>query len=173
MGNNDLLLHDTILLISNPRFTSNPCIAFPESLDYVLRALDTQDLVNSRRLYEEIIVRSRSHYRDDPEIRLQRLAAMTFLDAIHRALDVRPRSLAPNAFPPLTRHSFEFLELVLPKRLREEELSDACEMLQRLLGDGAPQWKIYTKTLSTAGWCLLNAFGYVVATAFGRGRNKV
>jgi hypothetical protein len=72
----------------------------------------------------------------------------------------------------MTRHTFEFLDVLLPKRLREEELSDAREVIHRLVSTGAPHWKICSKTFSTCAWCLLNAFGYVVATVLGRNRNK-
>lgn len=80
--------------------------------------------------------------------------------------------LPPLSMPRAAGRLFEFLELLLPKRLRDEELSDAREMVCYLVAAGAPVWKIYTKTFSTCFWCLLNALGYVVATVLGRSRNK-
>ncbi len=74
--------------------------------------------------------------------------------------------------PRTTRSLFEFLDLVLPLRLRNEELSDGREVINRLLVEGASSWKIYTKTFATCGWCLLNAVGYVIATLLGRNRTK-
>lgn len=74
--------------------------------------------------------------------------------------------------PRSVRRLFEFLDLLLPKRLREEELPDAYEVIHSLLITEAPHWKIYTKTLSTMVWCLLNAVGYVVATILGRNKAK-
>ena len=70
------------------------------------------------------------------------------------------------------QHLFQFLELFLPARITAEELSDGREMIHRLVDNEAHPWKVYAKAFSTCAWCLLNAFGYVVATVLGRTRNK-
>lgn len=87
----------------------------------------------------------------------------------------RMRSLAAPTCPSIPRATeeiFGLFDLLLPPRLRDEDLADGREVVHALVLVGAPRWKIYIKTFSTCGWCLFNAFGYVIATFLGRTKTK-
>jgi hypothetical protein len=49
------------------------------------------------------------------------------------------------------------LSLILPRRLRDEDLGDALEDLACLRRSGAPRWQLHVKVVSTVFWLSLNA----------------
>jgi hypothetical protein len=51
-----------------------------------------------------------------------------------------------------------FIELLVPKRIADEELGDAAEALLRLIEQRRPRWQVYLKVVTTIFWVLLNAF---------------
>jgi len=63
--------------------------------------------------------------------------------------------------------AFRCLELLLPRRLREEDLGDGLEDLARLRRSGAPHWQIRLKIASTVFWVLLAALHEVSTTVWG------
>lgn len=56
------------------------------------------------------------------------------------------------------RRALGFIELLIPKRVADEELGDAMEIIVRLVEQSRPAWQIYFKLASTILWVLLNAF---------------
>ena len=59
---------------------------------------------------------------------------------------------------------FGHLELIIPKRLYQEDLGDALEMIRQLVDQGRPCWQVYTKIVTSVLWVLLNAFREVAST---------
>jgi hypothetical protein len=58
------------------------------------------------------------------------------------------------------------VELLVPKRIANEELGDAMEHVCSMVERGAPRWHVYFKVLTTIFWVLLHAFrAYGRATA--------
>lgn len=51
-----------------------------------------------------------------------------------------------------------FVELLVPKRIANEELGDAAETILRLVEQRRPQWQVYLKVVTTIFWVLFNAF---------------
>ena len=67
---------------------------------------------------------------------------------------------------------FRMMALVLPRRLWEEELGDALEVLHALRKSGAPPWQIQVKIFSTFAWSLVNALREVMSAVTGQAREK-
>jgi hypothetical protein len=67
---------------------------------------------------------------------------------------------------------FGFIELVLPKRIREEDLGDALEDINRLEREGASRWRLWLKCGSTIVWVGLNAFREVSSAMWGKKTSK-
>jgi hypothetical protein len=63
--------------------------------------------------------------------------------------------------------AFQFLGLILPRRLWEEDLGDALEHLSMLRRFGAPSWQLRLKVTSTVFWLSLNAVRELMATIQG------
>ncbi len=62
------------------------------------------------------------------------------------------------------------IELLVPARLRQEEIGDALEVIQRVAADGQPRWpwRVAVKVASTAFWVLVNAVREMAAGLLGR-----
>lgn len=78
---------------------------------------------------------------------------------------------SPNQ-PPMEPYLFRLFALVLPRRLWEEELGDALEVLHALRKSGAPGWQIRLKILSTVAWGLVNALREVMSAVTGQARER-
>jgi hypothetical protein len=52
---------------------------------------------------------------------------------------------------------FDFVALIVPRRLRAEDVGDALEEIERLRLLGAPRWHIALKTTSSVFWILVSA----------------
>ena len=74
----------------------------------------------------------------------------------------------PTAEPNL----FRLMALILPRRLWEEELGDALEVLYALRSSGAPRWQISLKISSTFAWSLVNALREVMSAVTGQARER-
>jgi hypothetical protein len=66
---------------------------------------------------------------------------------------------------------FDFIELLVPKRVADEEIGDALELIARLMREGRPAWQIYLKALSAAFFVLLNGVREVTSSLLGK-KNK-
>ncbi len=66
---------------------------------------------------------------------------------------------------------FDFIELLVPKRVAAEEIGDAMELIARLLREGGPAWQIYLKAITTAFFVLLNGVREVTSSLLGK-KNK-
>lgn len=62
------------------------------------------------------------------------------------------------------------IELLVPPRLRQEEIGDAREIIHRLVAEGTPGWhrRVRVKLISTVFWVLLNALRELAAGIFDR-----
>lgn len=67
--------------------------------------------------------------------------------------------------------AFEFIDLLLPKRLADEEIGDALELMNRLVQEGRPRWQIYVKGASAVFFVLLNWLREVTSSLLGK-KNK-
>lgn len=78
--------------------------------------------------------------------------------------------------PPLAADQLMALQVVallVPRRVCEEEIGDALELIQRLQALGAPRWQIRLKIASTVFWVLVNGVRYIVSAVRGREKGKV
>ena len=66
---------------------------------------------------------------------------------------------------------FDFIELLVPKRLADEEIGDALERIARLAREGRPKWQIYVKGASAVFFVLLNWLREVTSSLLGK-KNK-
>lgn len=66
------------------------------------------------------------------------------------------------------RAFLDVVELFLPKRLREEDATDAREVFKKLEDEGAPAWKLWLKCTSTTIWLTSNAVRELVSAFMGR-----
>jgi len=55
------------------------------------------------------------------------------------------------------------LAYLLPRRIYEEEVCDALELLHRLHAEGAPRWTLRLKVASTCFWVLINSIRFFVS----------
>ncbi|HMJ09992.1 MAG TPA: hypothetical protein VK524_01240 [Polyangiaceae bacterium] len=60
------------------------------------------------------------------------------------------------------------VELLLPKRLREEDLGDALEVMDRLECHGAPRWQVVLKVASMVFWLSVKAIREVASSLLGK-----
>jgi hypothetical protein len=67
---------------------------------------------------------------------------------------------------------FRITALLLPRRLWEEELGDALEVLHALRAAGAPRWQLNLKIFSTLTWSLVNALREVMSAVTGQARGR-
>lgn len=72
----------------------------------------------------------------------------------------------------LEPYLFRMMALVLPRRLWEEELGDALEVLHALRKSDAPSWQIRLKIFSTFAWGLVNALREIMSAATGQARER-
>jgi len=63
---------------------------------------------------------------------------------------------------------FQFLELLLPQRIRDEEIGDALEEIAALVERSAGRWQIRLKIASTTFWLLINAVREVSSAVRGK-----
>jgi hypothetical protein len=68
--------------------------------------------------------------------------------------------------------AFRIIALLVPRRVCEEELGDALEVLDHLYRVGAPRWHTRVKVCSTVFWVLINGLREIVSAALGRERTK-
>ncbi len=61
-------------------------------------------------------------------------------------------------------------ELLVPARLRQEEIGDALEVINRIVAAGEPGWgkRVVTKVISTFFWVLVNAVRELAVGIFGK-----
>jgi hypothetical protein len=64
------------------------------------------------------------------------------------------------------------VELLVPPRIRDEELGDAREIVYRLVREGAPRWKIFLKVATTFFWVGVNTIREVIAGLAGQKAKK-
>jgi hypothetical protein len=50
-----------------------------------------------------------------------------------------------------------WVELLVPRRIADEEIGDALEVIRRLVEQRRPAWCVYVKVMTTVGWALFNA----------------
>ncbi len=68
------------------------------------------------------------------------------------------------------RHWLRFVEVLVPARLRQEELGDAFEVINRLAREAEPGWRwlVAAKVVTTFFWVIVNAVRDVAAGLRGR-----
>ncbi len=66
---------------------------------------------------------------------------------------------------------FDFLQLCVPKRLADEEIGDALEMISRLIRDGHRPLTIYWKAFTASVFVVLNVMREFTSSLLGR-KNK-
>lgn len=62
------------------------------------------------------------------------------------------------------------LELVLPRRITNEEIGDCLETIEKLRELRRPAWAVYTKIASTIFWTLINTCRELTGAFLGRKR---
>lgn len=65
--------------------------------------------------------------------------------------------------------ALSWLRLVLPKRMYEEEVGDAYEVLADLSAADSPRWQRWLKVGTTISWALINAARYIVSGETAKG----
>lgn len=64
---------------------------------------------------------------------------------------------------------FNFIALVVPRRMRSEEIGDALEMIHAMTGDPTcPSWRVWLKVASSCFWVVLNALRSVRSVIIGK-----
>jgi hypothetical protein len=63
------------------------------------------------------------------------------------------------------------MALLVPKRLWDEEIGDAFEVLERLERAGAPRWQMRLKIWSAVFWVLVNSGRDLVSAALGKSKS--
>ncbi|MBK9516195.1 MAG: hypothetical protein IPO09_02355 [Anaeromyxobacter sp.] len=63
---------------------------------------------------------------------------------------------------------FGWLELVVPRRIADEQLGDALEVVHQLVRAGRPRSHVRAKVAATAFWVLVHTIGAVVSGVTGR-----
>ena len=53
--------------------------------------------------------------------------------------------------------ALEWVELLTPRQIADEQVGDALEVIHRLVAMGRPSWHIYLKVAATIFWVLYNA----------------
>jgi hypothetical protein len=69
------------------------------------------------------------------------------------------------------RATFDWCEVLLPKRVTNEEIGDALELIHRIANDPTctrPRLKIFLKTVSTVFFLFLNAFRHFKSSVQGK-----
>jgi hypothetical protein len=67
---------------------------------------------------------------------------------------------------------FRIIALLAPRRIYEEEIGDALEVIAWLRSSGAPRWQIMLKVASATIWVLINSVRHIVSAALGRDRKS-
>lgn len=88
--------------------------------------------------------------------RTARAAAKAWGDA-----STKKAALLEPSVKPLARASraLGLIELLVPKRIADEEIGDAMEVIVRMVDHGQPAWRVYLKVASTVFWVLLHTVG--------------
>jgi hypothetical protein len=63
---------------------------------------------------------------------------------------------------------FDFLQLLVPKRIADEEIGDALEDNVRLYREGRPKWWIYLRTARAVFFMLLHSVGEIWRSVSGK-----
>jgi hypothetical protein len=64
--------------------------------------------------------------------------------------------------------AFDWLSLAVPKRIAQEDIGDALELIGNLRTDGASPWMIWLKVISTFCWVAMNSVREVTSALLGR-----
>jgi hypothetical protein len=86
-------------------------------------------------------------------------------------LEKAPRSIDYSGILSRVAQGFDLLQLVVPKRIADEEIGDALELIDRLARERRPKWRIYLKAASAVFFVLLNAIREVSSSLLGK-KNK-
>lgn len=79
----------------------------------------------------------------------------------------RTTALVPSAedYPRVLRQAnqiLDIIELLVPKRIADEELGDAMESMGALIKRGRPVWQIRVKLVSTVFWVIVHTFHHII-----------
>lgn len=85
-------------------------------------------------------------------------------------MELQPKA-KPNRAAVRAEAIFDFIALLIPKRLRNEELGDASEVIEARIRAGHPSWKIYTKVASTIFWIAVNSCRELAGAVLGRAKS--
>jgi len=86
-------------------------------------------------------------------------------------LELERRERALNRAAARVATVFDLIELLVPRRIADEEIGDALELIGRLAAEGRPRWQIYLKAASATFFVLLNAVREVSSSLLGK-KNK-
>jgi hypothetical protein len=122
----------------------------------------------------------------DPNFR-RALIVATYYDRIHgskahvfptlipppqakTAAVVKTHAVSPRPVRPLgwAESWLNIIECLVPARLRNEDIGDACEVIHRMAAEGRLRWRIALKLVMMSFWVLVNAVREVVAALDGR-----
>lgn len=65
---------------------------------------------------------------------------------------------------------FDFVSLLVPRRLANEELGDALEVINREIAKRRPRWRIWLKVGTTLFWITINSLRWISGAFRGRRR---
>jgi hypothetical protein len=101
------------------------------------------------------------------EARYRSLTGAPFGRWLLRLLEPATRS---NGHVQRAERWLSLIELLVPRRLRQEEIGDAREIIRRLAAEGHPGWQrcVTVKVISTSFWVLVNAVRDLAAGIFGQ-----
>ncbi len=68
---------------------------------------------------------------------------------------------------------FDFVELVLPRRVATEEIGDAMEAIAALIRSGRPTWQVYVKVVATVFWLIVHAAHYLLRGQVPSAKTKI
>ena len=70
------------------------------------------------------------------------------------------------------REILEFVTLLVPRRIAEEEIGGALEQIHYLSSLGRPRWQLWLKVVTTLFWVCLNSLREITSAVRGRASAK-
>ena len=97
---------------------------------------------------------------------------ISLLDPLYETRSKKqPESVASPALR--ARAALELIALLAPRRVYEEEVGDALEVLDILQRMNAPAWKVWLKVFSTYVWEIVNSIREAMSAWLGKNKNNL
>lgn len=97
------------------------------------------------------------------------LEKVRILYPVHQRHEKRHQALSRTSAP---LKVVAAMSLLVPKRIRDEEVGDAFEVLQALQRANAPRWMLWAKALTTVVWVFWHAVGFITSNLLGKAKKE-